>query len=168
MADKGVASISASILLDEIKANISGSLNYEPAVAIAPSAGEGWVYAEKSVAYNSNTQILGTTSPASDFIGQQGAAVDADLIMWIAIKNTSTTATDGICISLASGSTPAYNLATGIFIGAGEIVVLKLGNVTGANLIARSVTMDGTYGYPSAANTGTVSAIAAAIVKNVG
>ena len=94
MADKGVASISASILLDEIRANISGSLNYEPAVEIAASSGEGWVYAEKSVAYNSDTQILGTTSPASDFIGQQGGAVDTDKIMWIAIKNTSTTVTD--------------------------------------------------------------------------
>ena len=163
MADKAIASISASIFLDEIKSSISGSLNYEPAVAISTSSGEGCVYGEHIIAYDTSHPFVHSYS---DFLGDERATDTDDLVMWIAVKNISTTATDGICIDLAGG-TPAYNLATGIFVGAGEIVVLKLGNTVTANLIARAVTMDGTYGYPSAAHTGNVTAISAAIVKNV-
>ena len=44
MADKATSSSSASIFMDEIRSAMSGSLDYEPAVAIAASAGEGWVF----------------------------------------------------------------------------------------------------------------------------
>ena len=164
MADKGNGNIGASIFLDEIKSAMSGSNSYEPALAIAASSGEGWVYSEHSVAYNSSTTFF---TVASDFMGNQGAVAADDKIMWVAIKNTSTTSTDGICVSIDAG-TPAYDLVDGIMIGSGEMVILKLGNTPTASLVARSVTMDGTYGYASAAHTGNVSCIAAAIIKNIG
>ena len=163
MADKAVASSSANIFLDEIRSAMSGSLNYEPAVAIAASAGEGWVFSDGTV--NSTSSALFTT--ANGFQGGISAVATGDKVMWIAVKNLSTTSTDGICLCF-DGGTAAYTLVDGVFIGAGEIWMGKCPNTTVANLIAATVTMDGTYGYPSAAHTGAVSCHVAAILKNVG
>jgi hypothetical protein len=163
MADKATGSSSVSIFMDEIRSAMSGNLNYEPAVAIAASAGEGWVFSDGTV--NSTSSDLLTT--ANGFQGGISAVDTGDKVMWIAVKNLSTTATDGICLSLNAG-TAAYTLADGIFIGAGEIWVGKCPNTTVANLHAATVTMDGTYGYPSAAHTGAVACHVAAILKNVG
>ena len=163
MADKATSSSSASIFLDEIKSSIGGSLNYEPAVAIAASAGEGWVFSDGTV--NSTSSDLLTTS--NTYQGGISAVASGDKVMWIAVKNLSTTATDGICLSF-DGGTAAYTLVDGVFIGAGEIWVGKCPNTTVANLHAATVTMDGTYGYPSAAHTSTVACHVAAILKNVG
>ena len=163
MADKASSSSSASVFLDEIKASVGGSLNYETAVASAASAGEGWVFSDGTV--NSTSSDLLTT--ANTFQGGVSAVATGDKIMWIAVKNLSTTSTDGICLSLDAG-TAAYNLVDGIFIGAGEIVMFKSPYCTVADLHAASVTMDGTYGYPSAAHTGAVACHVAAVLKNVG
>ena len=59
-------------------------------------------------------------------------------------------------------------MVDGVFIGAGEMVMFKSPYCTVADLHAASVTMDGTYGYPSAAHTGAVAGHVAAILKNVG
>ena len=103
---------------------------------------------------------------SNTFQGGVSAVATGDKVMWIAVKNLSTTSTDGICLSLDAG-TAAYNLVDGIFIGAGEIVMFKSPYCTVADLHAASVTMDGTYGYPSAAHTGEVACHVAAILKNV-
>jgi len=163
MADKATSSSSASIFLDEIKSAISGNLNYEPAVAIAASAGEGWVFSDGTV--NSTSSNLLSTS--NGFQGGISAVAVADKVMWIAVKNLSTTATDGIGLCF-DGDTVVYTLVDGIFIGAGEIWMGKCPNTTVENLHAVTVTMDGTYGYPSAAHTGAVACHVAAIIKNVG
>ena len=156
MADKATASSSASIFLDEIKSSIGGNLNYEPA-----DTGDKWVFAE--IAVNADANLLSTTH---SFLKSGTALVVGDKIRWIAIKNLSTTATDGVCISL-DGGTPAYDLADGIFIGAGEIVMLKVPNVTCDLMHAASVTMDGTYGYPASANSDPVNVHVAAIIDDV-
>jgi hypothetical protein len=163
MADKASSSSSASIFLDEVKSAIGGSLNYEPAVAIAASAGEGWIFSDGTV--NSTSSDLLTT--ANGFQGGISAVAIGDKVMWIAVKNLSTTSTDGIGLSF-DGGTVAYDLVDGVFIGAGEIWIGKCPNTTVANLHAATVTMDGTYGYPSAAHTGAVACHVAAILKNVG
>ena len=163
MADKALASLSTSVFLDEIKANMGGSLDYEPAALIAASSGQGWVFSIGTV--NSTSSDLLTTD--NTYMGGTSAVATGDIVMWLAVKNLSTTATDGIGLAL-DGGTVAYNLGDGIFIGAGEMVVLKLGNTTVANLHAATVTMDGTYGYHSAAHTGAVECHVAAILKNVG
>jgi len=163
MADKASSSLSASIFLDEIKSSMSGNSTYEPAAAIAASSGEGWVFSDGTV--NSTSSALLTTS--NGFQGGISAVAAGDKVMWIAVKNLSTTSTDGICLCF-DGGTAAYTLVDGIFIGAGEMWIGKCPNTTVANLIAATVTMDGTYGYPSAAHTGAVSCHVAAILKNVG
>ena len=163
MADKAISSSSTGIFLDEIRSAMGGILNYEPAVAIAASAGEGWVFSDGTV--NSTSSALLTT--ANDYIGGISNVDTDDKVMWIAVKNLSTTSTDGICLCF-DGGTAAYTLVDGVFIGAGEIWIGKCPNTTVANLHAATVTMDGTYGYPSAAHTGAVACHVAAILKNVG
>ena len=162
MADKAIGSTAATVFLDEIRSAMSGSLDYEPAVAIAASSGEGWIFSTGTV--NSTSSDLFTTS--NTYMGGTSAVATADKVMWLAVKNLSTVKTDGIGLAL-DGGTATYNLGDGIYIGAGEMVVLKLGNTTVAQLHAVTVTMDGTYGYPSAAHTGAVECHVAAILKNV-
>ena len=156
MADKAVSNISASILHDEIKTAIGGDLNYEPA-----DSDDKWVFADL-VINNTSSDLL----PVRDFLGKSEQTHTSYKVRWMCIKNLSTKATDGICICL-DGATAAYNLGTGIYIGAGEIVTIKAPNTTLANLHAVSVTMDGTYGYPLTSHTGSVSAQVAAIIEDV-
>ena len=163
MADKAIASTSASVLPDNIRTRLSGFLSYEPGAVITASSGEGWVFSDGTV--NSTSSDLLTTS--NTYQGGVSAVATGDKIMWIAVKNISTTSTDGICLSLDAG-TAAYTLVDGVFIGAGEMVMFKSPYCTVADLHAASVTMDGTYGYPSAAHTGAVACHVAAILKNVG
>ena len=157
MADKAFSSISASVLLDDVRSSVAGSLNYEP-----KDANDKWVFAEVAV-NNSSSDLLTVTN---DFLASGVALTTADKIYWIAIKNLSTTSTDGIGICLDAGAA-AYDLADGIFIGAGEVVILKCPNTTVANLHAISVTMDGTYGYPSGSHSGSVTVHVAAIIDDV-
>ena len=156
MADKAIANTSAAILLDEIKSSMGGELNFEPA-----DAGDKWIFYE--VAVSSSSGDLVTTI---DFLGTDTATTTSDKVRWLAVKNLSTTKTDGICICL-DGGTAAYDLVDGIFIGAGEMMIIKCPNTTMANLHAVAVTMDGTYGYPSSAHTGSVSCQVAAIIDDV-
>ena len=156
MADKAIANTSASIFLDEIKSSIGGELNFEPA-----DIGDKWIFHEVNVA-SDHTDLITTI----DFLGTDTATVTGDKVRWLAVKNLSTIKTDGVCIDLAGG-TPAFDLVTGFYIGAGEMVIIKCPNTTMGNLHARSVTMDGTYGYPSAAHTGSVTCQVAAIIDDV-
>jgi predicted nuclease of predicted toxin-antitoxin system len=157
MADKAFSSISSSVLLDDVRSSVAGSLNYEP-----KDANDKWVFAEVAV-NNSSSDLLTVTN---DFLASGVALTTADKIYWIAIKNLSTTSTDGIGICLDAGAA-AYDLGDGIFIGAGEVVILKCPNTTVANLHAISVAMDGTYGYPSGAHSGSVTVHVAAIIDDV-
>ena len=156
MADKALASMNASILLDEIKTSMSGICQYRPA-----DSGDKWIFAEIDV-LSSQGNFIGTI----DFLGTDTATTTSDKVRWLEVKNLSTVSTDGICIDTAGG-TPAYDLVNGIFIVAGEMIVIKCPNTTMGTLHARSVTMDGTYGYPSEAHTGTVKCHVAAIIDDV-
>ena len=163
MADNAILSLSADIFLDEIRSSMDGNLNYIPAADIAASSGEGWVFSDGTV--NSTSSDLLTTS--NTYQGGISAVATGDQIMWIAVKNISATATDGICLSLDAG-TAAYNLVDGIFIGSGEMVSFKSPYCTVADLHAASVTMNATYGFPSGSHSGAVACHVAAILKNVG
>ena len=145
----------AEILLDTIKTTMVGSLDMTP-----KDLGDKWVYAEVSV--NTSADLLST---ANDFLGSGTALTTSDTYEWVAIKNTSTTATDGICICLA-GETAAWNLANGIFLGAGEMICLKIPHVTVANLHAASITMNAAYGHPASANSDAVTVQVAAIIDD--
>ena len=111
MADAGTSNISTEIFLDEIRSKISGICDYTPA-----DSGDKWVFAEVGVT-GSSGDLLGTTN----FLGTTTAIVVADDdVEWIAIKNISGTATDGIAVRIDAG-TAAWNSAGNMFIGAGEM-----------------------------------------------
>ena len=145
----------AEILLDNIKTRMSGNMDMTP-----KDLGDKWVYAEIEV--NTSADLLSTSN---DFLGTGVALTTSDTYEWVAIKNTSTTATDGICICLA-GETASHTLANGIFIGAGEMICLKIPFVTVANLHAASVTMNTAYGFPSSSNSSAVTVQVAAIIDD--
>ena len=158
MADKGIASLSASVFMDDIKSSLGGTSSYEP-----KDANDKWLFAEIAVG-NSSADLVADL----DYLGSTATTVVADDdVAWIAIKNTSTTSTDGIAIRIDAG-TAAYNSAGNIYIGSGEMVVLKPYTTPLGSIHAISVTMDGTYGYPSATHAGTVSCQVAAIVDDGG
>ena len=158
MADKGTASLSASVFMDDIKSSLGGASNYEP-----KDSNDKWLFAEVAVG-NSSADLVADR----DYLGTADTTVVADDdVAWIAVKNTSTTGTDGIAIRIDAG-TAAYNTAGNIYIGSGEMVVLKTYTTPLGSIHAISVTMDGTYGYPSATHAGTVSCQVAAIVDDGG
>ena len=158
MADKATGSLSASVFQDDIKSTMSGSSVYEP-----KDANDKWLFAEVSVS-NSSTDLVADM----DYLGTATTTVVADDdVAWIAIKNISTTSTDGVAVRIDAG-TAAYNSAGNIYIGSGEMVVLKTYTTPLASIHAISVTMDGTYGYPSAVHAGSVTCQIAAIVDDGG
>ena len=158
MADKGTASLSASVFMDDIKSALGGTSSYEP-----KDANDKWLFAEIAVG-NSSADLVADL----DYLGSTATTVVADDdVAWIAIKNISTTSTDGIAIRLDAG-TAAYNSAGNIYIGSGEMVILKPYTTPLGSIHAISVTMDGTYGYPNATHAGTVNCHVAAIVDDGG
>ena len=157
LVDAAVSSTSVSIFLNEIKSSISGVLNYAP-----KNSADKWVFAELNVS-TSSADLLTTSH---DYLGTTDAVATGDKIHWICIKNLSTTSTDGICVVLDAG-TAAWNVGDGIIIGAGEMTVIKAPNATVADLHGISVTMDGTYGYPTGTNSSVVKAHIAALLDDV-
>ena len=164
MADKASGNTSASVFMDDIKSSLSGSNNYTPVSA----DDDAWVFAEVGVTH-SGTDILDTSD---SYLGSANAVSTSDKVKWIAIKNVSTTSTEGIGISLAGGSSDgsfglaAYNAADTIILGNGEMVILKTPNLTVAGLHGKSCTLD-SNGKPSAQGTATVNVQIAAILENV-
>ena len=157
MADKGTASISASIFMDDIKSSLGGSSSYTP----VSSDDDAWVFAEVGVAYN-GTDILDTSD---SYLGLAAAVATTDKVKWIAIKNVSTTSTEGVGISISAGDA-AYDTIDTIILGNGEMLVLKTPNLTVAGLHGKACTLD-SDGKPSAQGTGTTTCQVAAILEDV-
>tara|TARA_R100001530_G_scaffold31665_1_gene24862 strand:- start:485 stop:961 length:477 start_codon:yes stop_codon:yes gene_type:complete len=157
MADQAVSSSSASIFMDDIRSSIGGISNYTP----VSSDDDAWVFAEVGVAYD-GTDILDTSD---SYLGSAAAVATADKVKWIAIKNISTTSTEGVGISIAAGDA-AYNTIDTIILGNGEMVILKTPNLTVAGLHGKACTLD-SDGKPSAQGTGTTTCQVAAILEDV-
>jgi len=158
MADAGTSNISTEIFLDEIRSKISGICDYTPA-----DADDKWVFAEVGVT-GSSGDLLGTTN----FLGTTTAIVVADDdVEWIAIKNISATATDGIAVRIDAG-TAAWNSAGNMFIGAGEMLVMKCRLTPIGSVHVIPVTMTGASGKPSGTHSGTVNCHVAAILADGG
>jgi hypothetical protein len=157
MADQAVSSSSASIFMDDVRSSIGGTSNYTP----VSGDDDAWVFAEVGVAYN-GTDILDTND---SYLGVAAAVSTSDKVKWIAIKNISTTSTEGVGISV-SGADAAYNTTDTIILGNGEMLVLKTPNLTVEGLHGKSCTLDAN-GKPSAQGTATVTCQVAAILEDV-
>ena len=140
MADKASGNSSASVFMDDIKSSLSGSNNYTPVSA----DDDAWIFAEVGVPHN-GTDILDTDD---SYLGSANQVATGDKVKWIAIKNISTTSTEGIGISIANGDA-AYDTIDTIILGNGEMVILKTPNLTVAGLHGKSCTLD-SNGKPSA------------------
>ncbi len=157
MADNAKATIGASVFFDSIKSQMNGSQKWTKGTS------DKWVYQKRDITYASGTGDLVVDSSV-DFLGDTNAVAGGDLIRWIAIKNLATDSTHGICLGL--GSTAAYNLTTGIFLGAGEVLVFKPINCTTDDLQVIAVKLD-SDGIPISGMSSNVSIEYAALLKDV-
>ena len=158
MADKATGSMSASVFQDEVKATVSGSSTYTP----VSGDDDAWVFAEVAVGNGAATAILDTSD---SYLGLAAAVSLSDKVKWVAIKNISTTATEGVAICIDNGNA-AYNDADVMILGNGEIIIMKTPNLTAGDLNVRSCTLDSDL-KPSAQGSATVTCQVAAILEDV-
>jgi len=158
MADKGTASVSASVFMDDIKSSIGGALSYTP----VSSDDDAWIFAEVAVGNGAATAILDTSD---SYLGLAAAVSLSDLVKWVAIKNISTTSTEGVALCIDNGNA-AYNDTDIMILGNGEIIIFKAPNLTVGDLNVRSCTLD-SDGKPSAQGSATVTCQVAAILEDV-
>ena len=158
MADKGTASLSASIFMDDIKSSIGGSSSYTP----VSGDDDAWIFAEVAVGNGAATAILDTSD---SYLGLAAAGSLSDLVKWVAIKNISTTSTEGGAICIDNGNA-AYNDTDIMVLGNGEMIVMKTPNLTVGDLNVRSCTLDSDL-KPSAQGSATVTCQVAAILEDV-
>ena len=158
MADQATSSISTSVFLDEIKSRMNGICDYTPV-----DADDKWIFAEVAVG-NSSADLVATL----DYLGTSTPTVVADDdVEWIAIKNISGTATDGIAVRI-DAQAAAHNSAGNMYIGAGEMLVMKCRLTPIGSIHAISVTLTGASGGPSGTHSGTVACHVAAILADGG
>ncbi len=158
MADTGIANLSASIFMDDIKSSLGGSSSYTP----VSGDNDAWMFAEVRVGNGAATAILDTSD---SYLGLAAAVSLSDLVKWVAIKNISTTSTEGVAICIDNGNA-AYNDTDVMVLGNGEMIVMKTPNLTVGDLNVRSCTLD-SDGKPSAQGSATVTCQVAAILEDV-
>ena len=156
MADQAVSSLSVGVFMDDVRSSIGGISNYTP----VSGDDDAWVFAEVGVTYN-GTNILDTSD---SYLGLAAAVSLSDKVKWVAIKNISTTSTEGVGISLTGDA--AYNTNTTMVLGNGEMLILKTPTLTVEGLHGKSCTLD-SDGKPSAQGTATVTCQVAAILEDV-
>ena len=156
MADKAIANISASIFHDEIRSSMGGVVEFDRA-----DSDDKWIFSEVAVSNSSSNLIT-----VRDFLGTGDTTTTSDKERWLAVKVISPVKTNGVCICFGN-ETAIFSLANGLFIGSGEMLVVKCPNTTIGNLNAISVAMDGTYGYPSGTTSVSVTCHIAAIIEDV-
>ena len=158
MADTGNTTSRVEVFLDEVRSKMSGSYDYTP-----KDANDKWVFAEVAVGNGASTDLLDT---GDSYFGSSTQVATGDKVHWIAIKNTSTTTTEGVGFNVDGGDA-SYDEADLIVLGPEELLVLKIPNTTVANLHARSCILDGTYGYPNGQGSATITVLVAAILDDV-
>ena len=142
--------------MDDVRSAIGGICNYTP----VSGDDDAWIFAEVGVTYN-GTNILDTND---SYLGLAAAVSLSDKVKWVAIKNISTTSTEGIGISLTGDA--AFDTNTTMILGNGEMLILKTPTLTVEGLHGKSCTLD-SDGKPSAQGTATVTCQVAAILEDV-
>ena len=170
MADKGIASLSASVMSDFAKKTMGGTLSYTPA-----DASDQWIYLETIVDASSVALVADGRQYSERYIradeGTEKIADSADIVRWMGIKHTGTTDGStpteiGIVVSLHAAANAAYGEVEGFFIDSGEFFCFKTPACTLATIGAISVTV--TNGAPaSPSSPGDVLVQVAAILDNV-
>ena len=167
MADKAKGKVSASILTDNVKSKMSGSLDSGD-VSLDVGTGEGWVYVKRNITTTSATLL----STSDDFFGgheksdEAGSLSTSDKINLICIKNTGQgsngTSTSESVMFCLDGGTAAYGIGDGILLNSGECCILKPINTTINDLTIITTSSGG-----SSAGTGEVVVEVAAVIQNI-
>ena len=169
MANNAKAGLSASILFDEIKSRLTGSLDFQPV-----DNTQKWIYKRHSVPatpadlFTANDEFLGNVA-ASD-----GLAT-GDKILWIAIKHsgylnsTNATTREGIMVNW-TGTAPLFNGTNdadtnNVVLVPNEMIILKLNGVLVEDLMVGTCVLSS--GVPSAEGTSTAYAHVAAIIEDI-
>ena len=158
MADQAVSSLSAGVFMDDVRSSIGGISNYTP----VSGDDDAWAFAEVAVGNGAATAILDTSD---SYLGLAAAVSLSDKVKWVAIKNISTTSTEGVAICIDNGNA-AYDDTDVMILGNGEMIIMKTPNLTVGDLNVRSCTLD-SDGKPSAQGTATVTCQVAAILEDV-
>ena len=170
MANKGTASVSASVLNDVSKMSIGGTMTYSPA-----DSGDKWIYFEVIADASSTALVQAGIQYHEKYVltdGTETATATGDIVRFMVIKNTgttdgSTTTTSGVVVSLAGTSAAAHNEAEGFFLDAGDCMAFKTPACT-LNTIG-VITTAVTNGAPaSGGSPGDVVLQVAAILDDVG
>ena len=163
MANKGLGSMTASILPDEVKSTLTGACNY------TPLTGEKWIYKQASIT-TSSADIFVETDEFFGNIATSDSVATNDKVRWIAIKHTGTTngstsTNEGILLSQAGGTVAhdATGANSGILIGPNELFVAKFDGTTVADLHASTVVLTGQA--PTANGSTAVLVYIAAIIN---
>ena len=171
MANEAKGGLSASILFDEIKSRLNGSLNYTPA-----DNTQKWVYKRHSVPVTPEDLFVAT----DEFLGNASGATanelaTGDKVLWIAIKHsgflnsTNATTKEGIMVNW-TGTAPVFDgtndaSTNNTIIAPNELLILKLNGVLVEDLMAGTCVLSG--GVPSAIGTSTVYAHVAAVIEDI-
>ena len=158
MSDKATSSISVSVFMDDIKASIAGGLEYTP----VSGDDDAWIFAEVRVGAASGIAILDTSD---SYLGLAAAVSLSDKVKWVAIKNISTTSTEGVALCIDNGNA-AYTDTDIMVLGNGEMIAFKAPNLTVGDLNVRSCTLDSDL-KPTAQGSATVTCQVAAILEDV-
>lgn len=154
MADDAIIASTNQLLPDEIAVTLDGEMSVAP-----DDASDKWYYKLTSITTTSANLIAGSflDYTAVDAATAPTAIDAADKIKFLFIKNQSDS--DGIYIVL-DGGTAAFNVADGIFIGAGQSFYGRFPNTTVGNVNAISADIGD-------AGDASVTAIVAAIIEDV-
>ena len=156
MADQAVGNLSAGVFMDDIRSTIGGTNNYTP----VSGDDDAWMFLEVAIAYNS-TDIFDTSD---SYLGSALVCDLSDKVKWVAIKNLSTTSTEGLGVSI--GGDAAWNTSTTMILGNGEMIIFKAPFLTAGDLHGKACTLD-SDGKPTAQGTATVTCQVAVILENV-
>jgi len=169
--DAAKSNLSASILFDEIKSRLSGTLDYVPA-----DNSEKWIYKKITVGstpsslFNSNDEFLGNINSADSLTND-------DKVLWLAMKHSgvsginSAKTKEGVMVNYAGSSKPPlYNGTSGnnqnnIFLIPDELYIAKFNGVTISDLQAGTCRL--TNYKPSAVGLSNVLIHVAALIDGV-
>ena len=168
MADAANTISSVEIFLDEVRSRLSGSFDYEPA-----DASEKWIYAEVLQDETASADLLSTTAGATtaypNFMSTSTAVAGGDKVLWIAIKNTSSTAAEGLAVCFDAGPAAfddnvSAEASVSIIVGPGELFTAKVPNATVADVHGRTCVLSNAK--PSSQGSAEITVLIAAILDD--
>ena len=168
MADAANTISSVEVFLDEVRSKMSGTFDYEPA-----DTTEKWIYAQVVQDETASADLLsttpGTTTDYPAYMGTATVVAGGDKVLWIAIKNTSSTAAEGLAVCFDAGPAAfddnvSAEASVSIIVGPGELFTAKVPNATVADVHGRTCVLSNAK--PSSQGSAEITVLIAAILDD--